>query len=120
TFIGLRVILTGGDVIAPTAVRQVLEVCPDVVIHAMYGATEGSVFSAHHLLTRDTELGKVVPIGDVLTDITIHLLDDHLKPISTDVVGEIYLAGQGVARGYLGQPGLTAERFVADPFGAAG
>jgi amino acid adenylation domain-containing protein len=120
TFIGLREILTGGDVIAPTAVRQVLEVCPDVVIHAMYGATEGSVFSAHHLLTRDTELGKVVPIGDVLTDITIHLLDDHLKPISTEVVGEIYLAGQGVARGYLGQPGLTAERFVADPFGAPG
>lgn len=120
TFIGLREILTGGDVIAPTAVRQVLEVCPDLVIHAMYGATEGSVFSAHHLISSDTELGNVVPIGDELTGITIHLLDDHLKPISADVIGEIYLAGQGVARGYLGQPGLTAERFVADPFGRPG
>ncbi|WP_018585793.1 non-ribosomal peptide synthetase [Salinispora arenicola] len=120
TLTGLREILTGGDVIAPTAVRRVLDACPDVVIHAMYGATEGSVFSAHHLLTRDTELGTVVPIGDVLTGICIHILDDRLAPVPAGVVGEIYLAGEGVARGYLGQADLTAERFVADPFGPPG
>jgi amino acid adenylation domain-containing protein len=120
TFTGLREILTGGDVIAPTAVRQVLDACPDVVIRALYGATEGTVFSAHHLITRDTELGKLVPIGDALTDITIHILDGSLSCASTGVIGEIYLAGAGVARGYLGQAGLTAERFVADPFGPPG
>jgi amino acid adenylation domain-containing protein len=117
---GLLEVLTGGDVIAPTAVSRVLEVCPDLVIHAMYGATEGTVFSAHHLITRHTQLGTVVPIGEVLTDVTIHILDERLRPVSVGVVGEIYLAGEGVARGYLGQTDLTAERFVADPFGLPG
>lgn len=120
TLTGLREILTGGDVIAPTAVRRVRDVCPDTVIRAMYGATEGSVFSAHHLLTGDTELGNVVPVGTALTGIGIHILDERLAPVPTGAVGEIYLAGEGVARGYLGRPDLTAERFVADPFGAPG
>jgi amino acid adenylation domain-containing protein len=120
TLTGLRELLTGGDVIAPTAVRRVLDVCPGVVIHAMYGATEGTVFSAHHVLTRETELGKVVPVGDVLTGVRIHILNDRLAPVPADIAGEIYLAGEGVARGYVGQAGLTAERFVADPFGLPG
>ncbi|AUI61786.1 amino acid adenylation domain-containing protein [Amycolatopsis sp. BJA-103] len=120
TLIGLREILTGGDVISPVAVRRVLDVCPDVVVRATYGATEGTVLSTRHLLTRGTELGAVVPIGDALTEITIHILDAHLAQVPADVVGEIYLAGEGVARGYLGQTDLTAERFVADPFGLPG
>jgi amino acid adenylation domain-containing protein len=120
TLTGVSEVLTGGDVIAPAAVRRVLDACPDLVIRALYGATEGTVFSAHHVLTRDTELGKVVPIGDALTGITIHILDEGLTPASADAVGEIYLAGDGVARGYLGQADLTAERFVADPFGRPG
>ncbi|MGE5827859.1 MAG: amino acid adenylation domain-containing protein [Micromonosporaceae bacterium] len=120
TLTDLREVLTGGDVIAPAAVRRVLDACPGLVVHAMYGATEGTVFSAHHLLTRDTELGKVVPVGDVLTGIRIHILDERLAPAPADVIGEIYLAGEGVARGYLGQAGLTAERFVADPLGRPG
>jgi amino acid adenylation domain-containing protein len=120
TLIGVREVLTGGDVISPVAVRRVLDACPGIVIRALYGATEGTVFSAHHVLTRDTEFDKVVPVGDVLTGIRIHILDEGLTPTPADVVGEIYLAGEGVARGYLDQAGLTAERFVADPFGLPG
>jgi amino acid adenylation domain-containing protein len=120
TLTGLREILTGGDVISATAVARVLDVCPGVVVHASYGATEGSVLSTHHPLTRGADIGTVVPIGDPLTGITVHVLDDRLAPAGADVVGEIYLAGEGVARGYLGQTDLTAERFVADPFGLPG
>jgi amino acid adenylation domain-containing protein len=120
TLLGLREVLTGGDVISPTAVSRVLEVCPDLVIHAMYGATEGTVFSAHHLIARGSQVGTVIPIGEELTEVVIHLLDDRLRPVPVGVIGEIYLAGEGVARGYLGQPDLTAERFVADPFGLPG
>ncbi|THA34035.1 amino acid adenylation domain-containing protein [Streptomyces sp. A1277] len=120
TLAGVREVLTGGDVISPVAVRRVLDACPDIVIRAMYGATEGSVFSAHCAMTRDTELGKAVPVGDVFTGVGIHVLDEGLMPAPAGAIGEIYLAGEGVARGYQGQAGLTAERFVADPFGPPG
>jgi acyl-CoA synthetase (AMP-forming)/AMP-acid ligase II/acyl carrier protein len=82
--------------------------------------TEQTVLSTHNLLTRGARLGPVVPIGVPLTDIAVHVLDHTLAPVAPGVVGEIHLAGEGVARGYLGQPDLTAARFVADPFGPPG
>lgn len=120
TLIGLSEILTGGDVIAPGAVRRVLDVCPDIVIRAMYGATEATLFSAHHPLTADFRPGMVVPVGDALSDVTIHILDERLSSVPVGVEGEIYISGRGVARGYLDSTELTAERFVADPFTGAG
>jgi amino acid adenylation domain-containing protein len=120
TFAGVREVLTGGDMIAPNAVRRVLDTCPDLVVRAMYGATEGTLFSAHHPLGADYQPRTVVPVGSALTDVTVHILDDRLSAVPTDVEGEIYLAGRGVARGYIGDPEQTAERFVADPFGAPG
>lgn len=120
TLAGVREVLTGGDVISPVAVRRVLDACPGLVIRALYGATEGSVFSTHYAMTRDTELGTAVPVGEVFTGISIHILDEGLVPAPAGAVGEIYLAGEGVARGYHGMAGLTAERFLADPFGPPG
>ena len=120
TFTGLSEVLTGGDVIAPAAVRRVLDVCPDIVIRAMYGATEATLFSAHHPLTAAWRPSKVVPVGEALSDVTIHILDDRLSPVPPGVEGEIYISGRGVARGYFGSPELTSERFVADPFGGPG
>jgi amino acid adenylation domain-containing protein len=117
---GLREILTGGDVIAPAAVRRVLDVCPDIVIRAMYGATEGTLFSAHHPLMADYRPGLVVPVGGPLSDVGIHILDDRLAQVPNGVEGEIYISGRGVARGYHGRTELTAERFVANPFGPPG
>jgi 4-hydroxyphenylpyruvate dioxygenase len=117
---GVREILTGGDVIAPTAVRRVLDSCPDVVVRAMYGVTESTLFAAHHPLTADYRPGTVVPIGSALTGTRLHILDDRLQPVADGVEGEIYIAGRGVARGYFGEPVQTAELFVADPFGPPG
>jgi amino acid adenylation domain-containing protein len=120
TFTGVSEILTGGDVIAPDAVRQVLDCCPDIVVRAMYGSTEGTLFSAHHPLQADYEPAAVVPVGTGLTDTTLRILDDRLAEVPVDVEGEVYLAGRGVARGYFGEPEQTAERFVADPYGEPG
>lgn len=120
TFTGLSEILTGGDVIAPNAVRRVLDACPDIVIRAMYGVTECSLFSAHHPLTASYQPGTLVPVGDAFSDVTIHILDARLAPVPNGVEGEIYIAGRGVARGYFGRTDLTAESFVADPFGEPG
>lgn len=120
TFAGVSEILTGGDVISPSAVRHVLDTCPDIVIRAMYGVTESTLFAAHHPLQADYVPGSVVPIGTGLTGTTLHILDDRLAAVPVDVEGEIYIAGRGVARGYYGEPEQTAERFVADPFGEPG
>jgi pristinamycin I synthase-3/4 len=98
----------------------VLDTCPDVVIRAMYGVTESSLFSAHNPLTATYQPGTLVPVGSGFNDVQIHILDERLSPVPSGIEGEIYIGGRGVARGYFGRTDLTAERFVADPFGEPG
>lgn len=83
----------------------------------MYGITETTVHVTHHTVTSaDLISGATSPIGRALGDVTIHVLDRHLRPVPAGVIGEMYVGGAGAARGYLGRPGLTADRFVPDPF----
>lgn len=117
---GVSEVLTGGDVIAPSAVRRALDTVPGLLVRAMYGVTESTLFAAHHPIGADYRPGTIVPVGSALTDTTIHILDDQLAPVAGGAEGEIYISGRGVARGYFGEPEQTAERFVADPFGAPG
>ncbi|WP_406737676.1 amino acid adenylation domain-containing protein [Streptomyces sp. NBC_00853] len=87
----------------------------------MYGITETTVHSTFHRITEadlDRQAGN--RIGDPLGDLRIHLLDQDGNLAPTGVPGEIHVAGPGVARGYLGRPDLTAQRFVPDPFGPPG
>ncbi|WP_037821145.1 non-ribosomal peptide synthetase, partial [Streptomyces sp. NRRL B-3229] len=87
----------------------------------MYGITETTVHATYHRVT-DTDLTHPAhsPVGSPLTDLTIHLLDADGQLVPVGVPGEIHVGGPGLARGYLGRPGLTAERFVPNPFGPAG
>ncbi|MCO8273920.1 amino acid adenylation domain-containing protein [Actinoplanes sp. TRM 88003] len=87
----------------------------------MYGPTEATVYVTLHRLNRqDFEPGAATCIGRPLTDLAIHLLDRHGNLVPAGVPGELHIGGPGVARGYLNRPGLTAERFVPDPYGAPG
>ena len=87
----------------------------------MYGITETTVHSTYHRLAYGDFLpGAGNPVGRPLSDLRIHLLDESGSLVPIGVPGEIYVGGPGVARGYLNRPGLTAERFVPDPFGSAG
>ncbi|MFH0241959.1 amino acid adenylation domain-containing protein [Streptomyces sp. HK10] len=117
---GVREVLTGGDVIAPSAVRRALEHNPDLVVRAMYGATEATLFSAHLPMTAPLGFDGPVPVGRPMDGVRLHVLDAELRAVPAGDIGELHISGRGLARGYFGRPDLTAERFVPDPFGAPG
>jgi amino acid adenylation domain-containing protein len=119
-FAGVREVLTGGDVISAKAVQQVLEACPDTVVRATYGATEMSSFITNSPMRAPYSMGLTVPVGRGMDHTRLHVLDEQLRPLPTGEVGDLYVAGDRLARGYYGRPGVTAERFVADPFAVAG
>ncbi|MCP2163254.1 non-ribosomal peptide synthase/polyketide synthase [Goodfellowiella coeruleoviolacea] len=112
---GLREVWTGGDVVSAEAVRRVLAAVPDLTVVNGYGPTETTTFATRHPMTAGRPPAVDTPIGRPLDGMRAHLLDAWLRPVGVGVVGELYLAGAGLARGYHGQPALTAERFVADP-----
>ncbi|MFE2067200.1 non-ribosomal peptide synthase/polyketide synthase [Streptomyces sp. NPDC059467] len=117
---GVREVWTGGDVVSPAAVARVLDVCPGIEVVNGYGPTEATTLATCHSVESLPENAATVPIGGPMANMRAYVLDDRLRPVPTGLVGELYLAGTGVARGYLGRPGLTAERFTADPYGPPG
>jgi amino acid adenylation domain-containing protein/non-ribosomal peptide synthase protein (TIGR01720 family) len=114
---GVREVRTGGDVVSADAVRRVFAACPGVLVANGYGPTETTVFATHHVMAATDDVGAALPIGRPLDNTRLHVLDARLRPVPVGVPGELYLGGEGLARGYAGRPGQTVERFVADPFG---
>ncbi|GAA3079347.1 hypothetical protein GCM10020000_76270 [Streptomyces olivoverticillatus] len=119
-FTNVREVWAGGDVVSPAAVARVLEASPGTMVVDGYGPTETTTFATHHFMRAPWTQETTVPIGSPLDNTTCHVLDAGLRPVPPGVVGELYIGGAGLARGYLGRPDATAERFVADPFGPAG
>ncbi|MFH8568035.1 amino acid adenylation domain-containing protein [Streptomyces sp. NPDC017993] len=119
SFRDLRDIYVGGDTMSATAVRRVLEHARGARLTNSYGPTESTLAVVHHALTAQDIDRNAFPIGRPLDNTLVYVLDEHLRPVPTGVTGELYVAGEGLARGYAGRAGLTAERFVADPYGPA-
>ncbi|NBH07361.1 non-ribosomal peptide synthetase, partial [Amycolatopsis sp. SID8362] len=111
----VRRAMTGGEAASPAHLAKVLREYPHVAVVNGYGPAETMGFSTFHAVTA---VDGPVPIGRPLTGKHAYVLDARLRPVPAGVVGELYLAGVGTAHGYLGQPGVTAERFVASPFRA--
>ncbi|MEV4518515.1 non-ribosomal peptide synthetase [Dactylosporangium sp. NPDC049525] len=118
--VGVREVLTGGDVIAPSAVARVLKACPGIVVRTLYGTTEATIFSTQAAIEGNLSATTSVDLGRPFEGVELRVLDERLDPVPAGVVGELYLGGVGLAHGYLGRTDLTAEKFVADPAGAAG
>ncbi|WP_405935537.1 amino acid adenylation domain-containing protein [Streptomyces sp. NBC_00726] len=118
----LRRIIFGGEALDPVRLRGWVERygtgSPELV--NMYGITETTVHVTHRVLTDADFDAGASPIGGPVPGLTTHLLDDRLRPVPPGRVGAIYVAGDQVSLGYLGRPGLTAGRFVADPFAGDG
>nr|WP_241265818.1 non-ribosomal peptide synthetase [Streptomyces boncukensis] len=119
-FAGVREVWTGGDVVSPAAAERVLRTCPDLTVVDGYGPTETTTFAACHPMPSADDVIEPVPIGRPMDNMRVYVLDSALRPVPPGVPGELYIAGAGLARGYVGRAALSAERFVACPFGGPG
>ncbi|MDR6305692.1 amino acid adenylation domain-containing protein/non-ribosomal peptide synthase protein (TIGR01720 family) [Nitrobacter vulgaris] len=112
-------LILGGEACDAALLDEVRRLRPHCRIINHYGPTEATVGAAIHECGSEHKNGSV-PIGLPLANLRVHVLDNALNEVPIGVAGELYIGGAGVARGYRGSAGLTAERFVPDPFGAAG
>ncbi|MFE5816939.1 amino acid adenylation domain-containing protein [Streptomyces sp. NPDC056479] len=118
---GVRELIVGGEPMSPAHAARTLERHPGLRLSNGYGPVEGMVFlTVHQVTAEELRNGGPVPIGRPLAGKRLRVLDTRLRPVADGETGELYAAGAGVALGYRGRPGLTAERFVADPYGPAG
>ncbi|MEU6293495.1 amino acid adenylation domain-containing protein, partial [Streptomyces sp. NPDC046988] len=114
-------LMVGGEALGWDAVQRWRDAHPDVDVVNHYGPTEGTVGSAHYVIGADQGAGVgSVPIGRSFATTRTFVLDRFLEPVAPGVVGELYVAGMQLARGYHQRPGLTGERFVACPYGGPG
>ncbi|MER5374850.1 amino acid adenylation domain-containing protein [Streptomyces sp. NPDC002553] len=116
----LREVWTGGEAASPVSFRRALEAAPGTVLVNVYGPTETTTFATAYRLEAGAEVEGRVPIGSALDDTRLYVLDERGRPVPEGAVGELCVGGTGVARGYLGRPGLTADRFAVDPYGPPG
>ncbi|MEJ5866045.1 amino acid adenylation domain-containing protein [Pseudomonas farsensis] len=117
----VRVYCFGGDAVSEALFEQAQRALRPTFIINGYGPTETVVTPLLWKADSATGCGAAyAPIGARVGNRTAHVLDDNLQQVSCSQPGELYLGGEGIARGYLGRPGLTAERFIPDPFGAPG
>ncbi len=115
TLAPLRLLIVGGDVVAPKVVAAWRRKVTGVRLLNAYGPTEATVTTTLFDATGATGAGPL-PIGRPIANRQVHVLDRWLRPVPIGVPGELYIGGACLARGYLGRPGLTAERFIPDPF----
>ncbi|HEV2989111.1 MAG TPA: amino acid adenylation domain-containing protein [Candidatus Angelobacter sp.] len=119
-FSGVPEIWAGGDVVSAVAVQRLHEYCPETLVCNGYGPTETTTFATHYAVSNPEKLNGNVPIGRAMDNHQVYVLDSVFKPAPVAVPGELFIAGDGVARGYVRRPDLTAERFVPNPFGNSG
>jgi amino acid adenylation domain-containing protein len=112
---GVRVVNLAGEALSRELVEEVYAKAESVTVWNLYGPTEDTTYSTAGPVERGA--GRRVTVGRPVAGSRVYILDAAMEPTPVGVSGELYLGGEGLARGYLGRPGLTAERFVPDPLG---
>ena len=111
-------LLVGGDVLSISHVHNFRQAVNNCHLINGYGPTENTTFTCCYLIPELAQQGTSVPIGRPITNTQVYILDSCLQPVPIGVLGEIYIGGDGLARGYLKRPELTAEKFIPNPFGS--
>ncbi|WP_404791161.1 amino acid adenylation domain-containing protein [Altericista sp. CCNU0014] len=119
----LQTTIVAGEVCPTALVRRHLDQYPETPLFNEYGPTEGTVWSTVYRCEGEVQklpstVSSTVPIGRPIPNAQIYILDAQQQPVPIGVTGELYVGGEGVARGYLHQPQLTAEKFIPHPFAA--
>ncbi|MCP5049294.1 MAG: AMP-binding protein, partial [bacterium] len=113
-FAGLGTLLVGGDVLSAPHINQVRSRFPRLKIINGYGPTENTTFSTTYLI--NAEFKENIPIGMPIANSTAYIVDKYMEPVPIGIKGELVVGGDGVSRGYLNDAGLTASKFVSNPF----
>lgn len=111
-FASLKTLLSGGEALSPVHLQKVMQACPDLTLINGYGPTENTTFTCTHPITPQDARATSIPIGKPIGNTRTYILDDRGQPAPTGVWGELYAAGDGLARGYSGAPERTAKSFV--------
>ncbi|WP_051820092.1 amino acid adenylation domain-containing protein [Streptomyces sp. NRRL S-920] len=118
---GVRQLGIGGQAPSVPHVRRLMRELPGLRVLNCYGPTESATNTTlHHLAHEPAEDVTSIPMGRPIGDTRVYVVGVHGEPVPVGVPGELWIGGRGLARGYLGAPALTAERFVPDPFGPVG
>ncbi|MFD4181687.1 amino acid adenylation domain-containing protein, partial [Rhodococcus sp. NPDC058514] len=115
--VSLHRVFASGEALPAQTAASLRGVLPQARLHNLYGPTEAAVDVTFHEVTAADEMS--VPIGAPVWNTQVYVLDSRLRPVPVGVAGELYLAGAQLARGYVGRADLTADRFVASPFGSS-
>ena len=112
----VRQLLAGGDVLSVPHVQRVVEQLPILTLVNGYGPTENTTFTCCCPITQITQVQVSVPVGRPIANTQVYLLDEQLQPVPIGIPGELYISGDGLSRGYLNRPELTALKFLPNPF----
>ena len=115
---GVRELIAGGDVLSAPHVRKVTKTLRNCRLVNGYGPTENTTFTCCQTLT-SADTGRSVPIGRPIANTQVYVLSDEMEPVPVGVPGELFIGGDGLARGYLHDPAATAEKFRPNPFATA-
>ncbi len=116
----VAVVIAGGDVLSPTHVQQLLAMPGSRRVINGYGPTENTTFTCCHPMAEATAVVTPVPIGRPIANTQVYILDSNLQRVPVGIIGELYVAGDGLARGYWAAPDRTAERFLPNPWAQTG
>ncbi len=112
----VKTLLVGGDVLAPDRVVKALNVVEGGTLVNGYGPTECTTFTCCHLMRNSDHVGGTVSIGRPIANTQVYILNEEMELLPSGITGELFVGGDGLARGYINQPELTAEKFVPHPF----